>query len=78
MSVIATILIMIAIMVAISVTTVAAAFYREIRPAAMIDPDAPAVRTPAVAFTAGRLAALLHQPRPPSPIDRTVVAITVV
>jgi hypothetical protein len=50
--------VMIAVTVPILVTL--ASFYHEIGPAAVIDPDAPVIRTPAVAFLAGRFAALLH------------------
>lgn len=45
-------------------TAVLVCIYREVRPASVVDPDSSAIRTPAIAFLAGRLAALLEQPNP--------------
>jgi hypothetical protein len=62
--VVAAIRIIVAVTIPIMVPILAtsAPFDREIGPAAMIHPNAPAVRAPAVAFPAGRFATLLDEP----------------
>ena len=73
--------VVVSVMVSITVPVPAApaSFDREIGPAAMIDPDAPAIRAPTVAFAAGRLAALLHQANPaPAPISIAVMPVAII
>jgi hypothetical protein len=54
--------VMVAITVMIPVPVPTSAFFdREISPAAVIHPDAPVIRAPAVAFGAGGFATLIHQ-----------------
>jgi hypothetical protein len=68
-------------MIAIAVTimiSVPAALEGEIGTAAVVDPDAPIVRSPAVTFTARTLAALLGQTRPTWAIRGTVMPLAVV
>jgi hypothetical protein len=52
----------ITIPIMVPILATSASFDREISPAAVIHPDAPAVRAPAVAFPAGRFATLLDEP----------------
>ena len=52
---------LVAIPIAVTAPAAAATFDCEISPATVVHPDAPAVRSPTVAFPAGRLATLLHQ-----------------
>jgi hypothetical protein len=67
---------MVAVTVPIPIPVAAAGFDHEVSPAAVVDPNAPPVRAPAVALGAGGVAALFHQPGPA--VCWTVVPLAVV
>ena len=68
----------ITVVISIMIAVTSAAFEGEIGAATMVHPDAPVIRTPAVAFAAGGFAALLYQTSSALPVGWTIMTLPVV